>query len=457
MLIANTTFAQLDEQRDSFALRVYYSDLYLALSELELDDVPFQQKEAKVQPDDSLLKFAERNGIDGLDSFHLVAAIYEANPQIFNNGESVPLSVGSTLKMPTVGDIFYAQERFENLKAAGSDVIIASAEEPVRKSAGQVLAVNLSTHNALPDNEDGTLSVSSRDTELPGSDKAASDLIVQATPVAPETSPTSAVGAQSGSVKIATEQVNAGALLVAQMDQTAKPEVDGESALEKEKKIWQQHALASAKHKGDQKRAKEDPELEIAAAIPAAEPAMKPAASVAKVAREAANTYLGPVRNPGAASLPSPADPLSSIIEWEYDADITVGTVLNQLAEYVGYELVSTDKSVLKTYSRRLPGMQRRMKRISVEDGFALLAGRGLETVYDHVARSIKHEPRKTPYPKKQRRGKQRRKKQGREKKLQKKNRWQKRRRRVQRRKRQRPTKRRRRKEHRRKVHRRQK
>lgn len=77
-----------------------------------------------------------------------------------------------------------------------------------------------------------------------------------------------------------------------------------------------------------------------------------------------------------------------------------MGTVLNQLAEYVGYELVSTDKSVLKTYTRRLPGMQRRMKRISVEDGFALLAGRGLETVYDHVARSIKHEPRKTPYPK---------------------------------------------------------
>lgn len=110
--------------------------------------------------------------------------------------------------------------------------------------------------------------------------------------------------------------------------------------------------------------------------------------------------YLGaPRSNSATAPNDVPSDPLNYPVEWNFDNTASVGTVLNQLAEYIGYELVSDDNMVLSAYTRRLPGLQLRISGVTAEEGFEILAGRGLETVFDHVERSVKHVPKGSQKP----------------------------------------------------------
>ncbi len=109
----------------------------------------------------------------------------------------------------------------------------------------------------------------------------------------------------------------------------------------------------------------------------------------------ASGFYLGQPRSSAAGNTEDlPADPLSYPVEWSFDNTASVGTVLNKLAEYIGYELVSDDNLVLGAYTRRLPRLQLQISGVTAEEGFQILAGRGLETVFDHVERSVKHIPR---------------------------------------------------------------
>ncbi len=110
--------------------------------------------------------------------------------------------------------------------------------------------------------------------------------------------------------------------------------------------------------------------------------------------------YLGAPRgNSATAPNDVPSDPLNYPVEWNFDNTASVGTVLNQLAEYIGYELVSDDNMVLSAYTRRLPGLQLRISGVTAEEGFEILAGRGLVTVFDHVERSVKHVPKGSRKP----------------------------------------------------------
>ena len=109
----------------------------------------------------------------------------------------------------------------------------------------------------------------------------------------------------------------------------------------------------------------------------------------------ASGFYLGKPRNAIAGNATDlPADPLSYPIEWSFDNTASVGTVLNKLAEYIGYELTSEHNLVLNAYTRRLPRLQLQINGVTVEEGFQILAGRGLETIFNHVERSVKHIPR---------------------------------------------------------------
>ncbi|MEM7259514.1 MAG: hypothetical protein AAF404_19235, partial [Pseudomonadota bacterium] len=114
-----------------------------------------------------------------------------------------------------------------------------------------------------------------------------------------------------------------------------------------------------------------------------------------KSASAAKLNYLGAPENVDSLVAPKDtADPLSYVVEWRFDDSVQVGTVLEKLADYIGYELVSDDTSVLETYGRTLPRLQRTVTGLSAEEGFDFLAGRGFDTVFDHVARSVKHVPK---------------------------------------------------------------
>ena len=110
--------------------------------------------------------------------------------------------------------------------------------------------------------------------------------------------------------------------------------------------------------------------------------------------------YLGPPRNSVDASAADiPSDPLNYIVEWDFNENVSVGTALDKLADYIGYQLISEGVVVLNSYNRQLPRVQLRVGGVSAEEGFSILAGRGLETVFDHVARSVKHVPREDRLP----------------------------------------------------------
>ena len=106
-----------------------------------------------------------------------------------------------------------------------------------------------------------------------------------------------------------------------------------------------------------------------------------------------ANTYFGPPRNGSVKSLS--ANPLDVAVEWDLDINATVGGTLQQLARYIGYELVDNNigNSVL---NRRLPAVHRKVKSISVADGFKVVSGRGLLTVFNHIDRTVEHLQQKT-------------------------------------------------------------
>jgi len=100
------------------------------------------------------------------------------------------------------------------------------------------------------------------------------------------------------------------------------------------------------------------------------------------------NTYFGPPRDGTANNLT--ANPLDVAVEWDLDINATVGDTLQQLAQYIGYEVV--DNSVTSdVLGRRLPAAQRKVKSISVADGFKVVSGEGLLTVFNHVDRTVRH------------------------------------------------------------------
>ena len=104
------------------------------------------------------------------------------------------------------------------------------------------------------------------------------------------------------------------------------------------------------------------------------------------------NNYLGPPRN----SPPSlKADPLQNLVEWDLQSNVTVGAALSWLASYIGYELAGGSDEVQNNYGRLLPLVQRRVAEIPVGEGFEVLSGAGLLTVFDHSARSVTHLPRR--------------------------------------------------------------
>ena len=106
-----------------------------------------------------------------------------------------------------------------------------------------------------------------------------------------------------------------------------------------------------------------------------------------------ANTYFGPPRNGSVKSLS--ANPLDVAVEWDLDINATVGGTLQQLARYIGYELVDNN-IVNSVLNRRLPAVHRKVKSISVADGFKVVSGRGLLTVFNHIDRTVEHLQQKT-------------------------------------------------------------
>ena len=410
---ATVSFAQHTDQRDSFALRVYYSDLYLALENLELEDVPFRQKQVEVQSNDSLLKLAEHNRIAELDSIHFVAALYEANPQAFDSGEQARLVAGSTLKMPSVGDIFYAQERYEKLKIAGNSLDVSGDDNPKHNELQQplgksILAIGSSTRDELPGHQVVTLSSSYADhaiagaltkeqatevNKLPSNIKSLAESgLLSAKAIVPESRSVPAVEVVRG------KEADRNSLLVDTADPAMTSEAGSAVAAETTGKPSQRGVVGAARVTAtpdtDNNEKVGDPDVKIAAALPVAEPQIARSAEAGKTGASSGDIYLGPPKNSSTASLKASTDPLNSVIEWKFNSDATIGTVLSKLAEYVGYELTIADEGVRDAYTRRLPTLQRSISGITAEDGFTMLAGRGLETVFDHVSRSVEHQPR---------------------------------------------------------------
>jgi len=98
--------------------------------------------------------------------------------------------------------------------------------------------------------------------------------------------------------------------------------------------------------------------------------------------------YFGVPRN-GVETLS--ADPLEMSVEWQLDESATVGSVVRNLAEYIGYALTSSDPNAIVVYDRKLPRIQRTVPSITVADAFELVAGSGFMTLFDHSARTIQH------------------------------------------------------------------
>ena len=103
--------------------------------------------------------------------------------------------------------------------------------------------------------------------------------------------------------------------------------------------------------------------------------------------------YFGVPRN--GADTAFEADPLKLQVEWDLKQDVTVGSTLASLSDYIGYQLVTTDQTAINVYGLNLPMIQRKVDRIAVGDAFQVLSGRGLVTVFDHTSRTVKHVPMK--------------------------------------------------------------
>lgn len=336
MLTVNPVVAKDAYPYDAVVLRTYYSDLYAALATYEIDDIPFNSPRVKVRSNDSLLKIAKRNPLEKLDSFHFAAAIYEANRQVFSDSDVAQLTVGETLRLPTVGDIFYAQDRYERLKVVGDNLVFTSEDNQMQLGLRQpfddagALIGPLAVNEPLRHKEftpPGT-----RQADMPNAGIKVGDGFVSVAPV----SDAKVDAAEAVSVKKQASVIARDANAVAETELKLEDNVyfiDG--------------------------------------------------------------SYLGPPRKSGAPSSENyTSDPVSAIVEWQFDSIATLGVVLNRLAQFIGYELITDNEVILNTYTRRLPSLQLRVDGITAEDGFQMLAGRGLETVYDHLTRTVKHVPK---------------------------------------------------------------
>lgn len=343
MLLANTAVAQQDDQNDAVALRLYYSDLYLALSSYEIDDVPFRQKQVEVQKNDSLLTLAKRNRLATLDPYHLAAALYDANSSMFSGIDSAKFSVGALIKMPSVGDIFFAESRYEKLKVIDGNLDFANEQNQMRSGLRQPFTESQS---------------------LIGPFAVEADLLLAEVTIAPGLA----------SVPVAIVKTQDETKIATVLDETSPTQ---KLALSAETVVMTPPDTPQINTSND------------------AESAVKLDSEQRKTSGD-----IDPPTNTGVVSLSGVlSDPLSSVVEWKFDADASLGAVLNELAEYVGYELTTTDDMVLESYTRQLPSLQRSISGITAEEGFLMLAGRGLETEFDHLTRSIKHTPMKESAP----------------------------------------------------------
>ncbi|MEM7259765.1 MAG: hypothetical protein AAF404_20515, partial [Pseudomonadota bacterium] len=171
--------AQNQEEQGSYALRIYYSDLYLALSPYDMNDVPFAPRQVKIGRNDTLISIARKNRFSQLDAFHLAAAIFEANPQAFTHHSTSQLKVGATLSMPTVADIFVAQDRYEKLKVVGDELILNTEENQMRNAqrwpfGKSLVMIGPSAKDELPRNQVVTLT-SYRPEDSPSSPETAGE------------------------------------------------------------------------------------------------------------------------------------------------------------------------------------------------------------------------------------------------------------------------------------------
>lgn len=583
-IASSSVVAQTDEGQGSYALRIYYSDLYLALSPYDMDDIPFERRQIKVAHNDTLIDIARENRFSQLDAFHLAAAIFETNPQAFSGSGSAQLQTGVTLMMPSVADIFVAQDRYEKLKVAGDNLIFDSSENQMRSEqrwpfGKSLVMIGESAKDELPRNQVVTLT-SYRPEQSPASpENAGADFLTQAAraqagstenaatvsnstasanaqsqtyskwldnssdgdysdndlldngnDVVASSAPLTSASSQTTSSEISlwaetasllnsdsevTEIVNldklvetsprvadttdaahqqsapaAAAALPQPPEQTvqksryllstelsfkaAEPKLANEEQIDESPVPVTQIATASVVQSDVAEKATHDPSdalmvsaldqkpeetvsdtkttrsrqpvitqiepealkadtqllaankavdtpvtqskdnnqtLQVAVNDPTpVEPAaledqivpviaaVKPLVTTGAGFKAAPNPETNYLRSPSNVdSLVAPADtadPLSYIVEWRFDHTATVGAVMEKLADYIGYKLISDHDSVLETYQRKLPAIQRSVNGLSVEEGFGFLAGRGFETVFDHVARSVKHVPR---------------------------------------------------------------
>ncbi len=534
-LCANYAVAQSGESHGSEALLYYYSDLNAKLSDYELNEVPFDRQQVKVQRGQSIVDIARRLRFRELDFYHLAAALYEANPQAFENNDASLLKTGATLQLPTVRDLIAAQTRYENLKVVGDTLYFNNPDNQMRQAqrwpfGKSLVLIGPQARDELPSNQEVTLT-SYRPDGLSGSKNgAASNFLSRATSVSsntsvntnatqvakapvvdpnrkwlsaidkpasitdgtllgnsssdqilslplavttpvvePEVQPVAIPAATTDAVSKAVSGAETAAKYPEQSVVAVEPEPPVEQPVKAELviadapkaqvvPITKAEPLSVAKAEPAQDVQKEDIEVAMVQPAPAkkvnkvpapekpavAETKKQPAAELAKepvtvavaeqvplpkaekvvvpevmpepkikqavvsksaIARDTSlatevvdqNSYLGPPRNAATpASNDIQSDPLSYIVEWDFDENASVGTALNRLAEFIGYELVSEDDTVLNTYTRRLPKPQLRVSEVSAEAGFNILAGRGLETVFDHVARSVKHVPKQS-------------------------------------------------------------
>ena len=86
-------------------------------------------------------------------------------------------------------------------------------------------------------------------------------------------------------------------------------------------------------------------------------------------------------------------DIFKQTVSWSFDQGDTLGMAVYQLAEHIGYG-VSTKRDVAdRVYDRELPAIHLTVSDVSAEEGFKILGGNGLMTVFNHAERSVIHMP----------------------------------------------------------------
>ena len=362
-------------QSGTDALRIYYSDLYQKLSVHDITDVPFAASQITVKSGDSLLAIARQYRITELDSYHLAAAIYEINKSAFTNGDAARLPVGAKINLPNIGDLIFAQDRYEKLKVTGRTVNFNhqhnQMQAALRWPFGKPLLLKDSAVTDRQQNRIATLT----DYQL---DKIGGDT--------PRPQRVAKASANTTSTTEIASAASTSAVTIAPADNIATSDTVADADSQTTTTAQQNtSSLQNSTAQGTQSTRTHSSETIVASVSHN---------NTHAVTAPTEPFYLGPPRNASAASTDNPSDPLSYTVEWDFNSSTSVGTALGELADYIGYELVTEHHTVIKTLSRPLPGAQRRISGVSAEQGFDILAGRGLKTVFDHVSRSIHHQPK---------------------------------------------------------------